>query len=273
MKKEYVVVSPEEAITDENDFIENFWTQRWDKRAHLTKAGAVACREEYLIMQPFLQRLPSGSCILDGGCGMGAWTVFLTNQGFDVVGLDISRPTIARLKELFPDHKFVCGDIRHTEFPDALFDAYFSWGTFEHFENGVGECINEARRILKPGGFLFISVPFHNWWHIFRENNALHTVDGAMTSPHSHRQEQRFYQWRLTQPELQRELEVYSFSILLTKALSKRHGVTRWMQENLQWLKERTKVFSLVRRILISMMPAWYISHMILAVAQKAGKE
>jgi len=157
MKKDYVAVSPEEASVDESVFIEDFWSQRWDNGAHSQDPEAIYRKQEYRIMQPFLINLSPGSRILDGGCGMGVWTVFLANQGFDVVGLDISRHTIARLNELLPTHQFLCGDIRETQFPDASFDAYLSWGTFEHFEDGLGKCFREAKRILIPGGvFVYI---------------------------------------------------------------------------------------------------------------------
>ena len=53
-------------------------------------------------MHSVLSQLPRGSLILDGGCGMGEWTVFLAQQGFDVTGLDISEATIARLGTWFP---------------------------------------------------------------------------------------------------------------------------------------------------------------------------
>lgn len=138
MKKDYVVVSGQQAVTDESAFVQDFWTKWRDNHANLPNTN-VAAKEGYLIMRSFLRTLPPGSRILDGGCGMGAWTVFLSNQGFDVVGLDISQRTIACLKESLPNYHFVCGDIRHTDLADASFDAYFSWGTFEHFEKGLEE--------------------------------------------------------------------------------------------------------------------------------------
>ena len=68
-----------------------------------------------------------------------------------------SAMTVDRLNEFFPGTLFTCGDIRATGFPDGHFDAYTSWGTFEHFEEGMGRCFREAVRILKPGGLLSVS--------------------------------------------------------------------------------------------------------------------
>jgi len=138
VRKDYIPITAGNANTNETLFVEDFWTQRWDCVTQLPRSESVSRSEEYRIIKPFLRRLPSGSRILDGGCGLGAWTVFLANEGFDVVGLDISQRTIKRLNESLPNYQFLCGDIRRTQFGNGSFDGYFSWGTFEHFEQGLG---------------------------------------------------------------------------------------------------------------------------------------
>ena len=149
-------------------------------------------------MAPYLAQLPKGARILDGGCGLGDWTLCLARQGFSVAGLDLSRQTVAQLKSRFPEAEFVDGDIRRTVFSDNSFDAYFSWGVFEHFEAGLQDCVREAYRIVKPGGWLFITVPMDNLRlaMLAATNSSIPVPEGR----------QRFYQWRLTRPELQREL-------------------------------------------------------------------
>lgn len=269
MRKDYVVVGKGEVADLEEDFVERFWTRHWDSVAKTPNVGTVGRSDEYRAMLPYLERLPPGSQMLDGGCGMGAWTVFLSSQGFNVVGLDISERTITRLKELLPRHRFVCGDIRRTSFHDGSFDAYLSWGTFEHFENGLGECVREARRVLKPGGLLFVSVPHQNWRHILRDSRALHKWDSTYDPTHGYRQPQRFYQWRLTRPELHRELELGGFRVLEIKRIGKRHGVYRWLQWDFRLFREGTTLFKLVQLAFSLVMPAGFISHMILAVAEK----
>ena len=269
MRKDYETVSGENAGQDERDFVEAFWTRRWQTVERMPQAESVTRRDEYRLMWPYLRTLPRGSRILDGGCGMGEWVVYLAGQGFDVVGLDLSERTIDRLKAALPTHQFACGDIRRTGFPDRSFDAYFSWGTFEHFENGLGECIQEACRILKPGGWLFVSVPFHNWRLILRDAWRLSgsvepsREDGATTH--------RFYQWRLTQPELRRELTLRGFRVLTIKATAKDQGVHRWLQWDVPFLKEGTAAFALARRAFTMTMPSGFISHMIWAAARKQG--
>lgn len=269
MRKDYLPVSVHDALADESRFVEEFWSRRWEGMAQLPKSEAVARSPEYKIMRPFLQTLAAGSRILDGGCGMGAWVVFLSNRGFDVVGLDISDTAVNRLKEILPSYRFVRGDIRHTGFPDAWFDVYFSWGTFEHFELGLGECVSEAHRILKSGGLLFVSVPYQNWRHLLRDSRALHKWDPTYDAQYGYRQPQRFYQWRFTRPELQRELELRGFRVRQIRAIHKASGVYRWLQWDFRLFKEGTKLFGLAQRVFTILLPSHYVSHMIMAVAQK----
>ncbi len=268
MRKDYEPVSVETSHQDERAYVETFWTKRWEAVAQLPKPESITRREEYRLMRPYLATLPAGSRLLDGGCGMGEWTAQFANEGFDIVGLDLSERTVARLKELLPRYQFVCGDIRRTGFPDASFDAYFSWGTFEHFENGLGECITEARRILKPHGFLFVSVPFQNWRYILRDARVTPEVErsrlaGDVRAPH------RFYQWRLTKPELRRELELRGFQVLTMNAIAKDQGVHRWLQWDFPFLREGSGPFALARRTLSLVLPAGFVSHMIFAAAQR----
>lgn len=270
MKKDYIAISPDETTSaGEIDFVERFWTEQWDAHSRLPRVEGVAQREEYKMMRPFLSSLPSGSRILDAGCGMGEWTVFLTDQGFDVVGLDVSGRTISRLRSLLPTYHFVHGDIRRMDFAEESFDACFSWGVFEHFENGMGDCINEVHRVLKPGGWLFVSVPFQNWRHILRDALPLHWWDHTYNKRHGYTQPQRFYQWRLTRSELHRELELRGFRVKRVKPINKAGGVGRWLQWDFRIFKSGTLTFKLAQHLFSYLMPASYISHMIMGIAKK----
>ena len=44
-------------------------------------------------------------------------------------------------------------------FPDNHFDAYLSLGVIEHWEEGPQQAIDEAYRVIKPGGYFFVSTP------------------------------------------------------------------------------------------------------------------
>lgn len=269
MRKDYISVSGSDEQMNEASFVEQYWTGIWEKGAGDEAWNRdIERREEFGLMKPFLDQLPAGARILDGGCGTGAWTLCLGRLGYEVVGLDISRATIEKLKTLFPNKNFEEGDIRSTRFPDGSFDAYFSWGAFEHFEIGLGPCMSEARRIVKPGGYLFVSVPFHNERMWKRDHQPLAAVDSDYESGAGYRHAQRFYQWRLTKQELQREFEMYGFNTLQINAIHKSSGIHRMIVTDFGFAPQSPAHYVL-SRVLGPLVGKDYVSHMIMAVGRK----
>lgn len=265
MKKDYIPVPPEQIELTEIKRVEQQWTSVWQGREAdpVTLAKKITQREEYRMMKPYLEQIRSTKKlrILDAGCGQGEWTIYLADQGDQVYGVDISRQTIELLNQKFPQYNFLCADIRHLEFTDNLFDAYFSWGTFEHFEDGLGKCITEAWRVLQPGGFLFISVPFQNWRHIMRDALPWQRSP-TYTTP------MRFYQWRLTQSELHHELAMRGFQVLEIKRICKIQGLGRALEHDLR-IPSRSLIGRVAKHLLKPIVPSRWVSHMLMAVAQK----
>ena len=125
----------------EIDAIEAQWTRKWDELGGPNGdlpaiERRIRRREEHAKLAPYVDSLPKGARLLDGGCGMGDWTIYYSRQGYPTVGLDVSKKTVATLKQQFSDIEFALADIRDTKLPSESFDLYFSWGTFEHFEEG-----------------------------------------------------------------------------------------------------------------------------------------
>ena len=259
MRKDYILAT--EPADHETEFVEKYWTAAWEREGGPQgRADRIPRREEYRAMAPYIARLPKGARLLDGGCGLGDWTLCFARQGFSVAGMDLSRQTVEQLKARFPEAEFVDGDIRQTSFADDSFDAYFSWGVFEHFESGLQDCVREAYRIVRPGGWLFITVPLDNLRHAM-----LATLAAA---PQASEGRLRFYQWRLTRAELARELAIGGFGVLETRPMHKRQGVLRSLHHEFglpyEWLL--TKGLSTV---LAPFVPGSFIAHMIFAAARK----
>jgi SAM-dependent methyltransferase len=269
VRKDYTAVDDVRVAGDETSFVERYWSDIWRNQDGPPDLSMLARREEYWIMRPYLAKLPTGSRVLDAGCGRGEWTMFLAQQGFRCAGLDLSAEVIDELRVRFPSHEFVHGDIRRTEFETGSFDACFSWGAFEHFEDGPGQCLAEVRRILRPGGWLFVSVPFQNWRHILRDARPLDRWDEGFDAEKGYGQLHRFYQWRFTRPELQRELELHGFRAVSITPINKLSGVGRWLQWDLRIVRPNTRAYFIVRRALAAVIPGSCISHMILGVGQR----
>ena len=99
---------------------------------------------------------PSRGRVLDIGCG--AFPFHPLGDAHEIIGIDQD-------KEEFTRCDFSYGKL---PFPDKSFDAITAWEVFEHLENPFF-AMREVRRILKPGGRFFMSVPnpAHIWSRIF----------------------------------------------------------------------------------------------------------
>lgn len=256
----------------ETDFVKEHWTHVWNQSDFGKGAREqVERRTEFEIMAPILKSLPQGARILDGGCGLGAWTLGLSSMGYKVTGMDLSEKTILKLKEMFPGEQFEAGDLRATRFSDDEFDAYFSWGVFEHFEAGLGACLNEAHRIVKKNGHLFISVPFHNRRLWRRDHMPLGAVEPDYIQGRGYAKSMRFYQWRLTEQELRRELEMHGFTVQSVMPIHKEVGVHRMLVTD-YGISANSMLHNVLLKLLSPVLPSSYIANMVMAVGVKKLK-
>lgn len=138
-----------------------FW-QEWAERKSL--AGQMTDASHQRLVPGVIRRFLSGGCrVLDAGCGTGAWLVLMRDMGYDAQGLEWSAPVVRKVASEAPALPIIVGDILALPYREETFDAYFSMGVVEHFEEGPHLALREARRVLKEGGIALIAVPFFNW--------------------------------------------------------------------------------------------------------------
>ena len=100
--------------------------------------------------------LPRDARILDAGCGKGEALAILRRYGFtNLAGADFRQH--AEWQGI-PDCDFRVSDARRTPFDDNQFDAIINLHALHHMggPRGVASFLDECRRLLKPGGKLFI---------------------------------------------------------------------------------------------------------------------
>jgi SAM-dependent methyltransferase len=142
----------------------SYWTERWEQEHDVSYARERRGHLPHQLRATFKRWVPSGSRTLEAGCGLGHFTVAADALGYHAEGIDWSRPTIERLQRAFSWIPWHVGDVRNLPFEDAAFDALYSPGVCEHFEDGPAEVLAEARRVLQPDGIAVISTPCFNRW-------------------------------------------------------------------------------------------------------------
>ncbi len=109
----------------------------------------------------WLRRLDRQSPILDYGCGYGRVVAELAAQGFrNVEGVDVSAEMIARARQEQPGRRFtVLEDPPRLPHDDRSVGAVvlFAVLTCIPTDTGQRELISELRRVLRPGGIVYIS--------------------------------------------------------------------------------------------------------------------
>jgi ubiquinone/menaquinone biosynthesis C-methylase UbiE len=103
--------------------------------------------------------------LLEVGCGIGVDSVQLARCGFDVTAVDLTEAAIevarqsARMRGVSID--FRVGNAESLDFPDASFDAVYSFGVLHHTPD-IDRAVAEVQRVLKPGGTAYVML-YHRW--------------------------------------------------------------------------------------------------------------
>lgn len=108
----------------------------------------------------FLDKLPTSPVVLDAGCGTGRETRLFHEKRARVTGVDISKGLLEVARRENPDIEFVEADFTDLPLEDQSFDGVWSHASLVHLENieEVKAALAEFRRVLKPGGFLYVYV-------------------------------------------------------------------------------------------------------------------
>ena len=95
---------------------------------------------------------------LDYGCGNGVHSIFFAKCGAQIIGIDLSEPSLkiagerAAREGVGDKVRFLAMDCEKMGFPDDYFDIIFDGGTFSSID--LDKAYLELERILKPQGFL-----------------------------------------------------------------------------------------------------------------------
>ena len=135
-----------------------FWDIHWSKEDILRSHNSMS--KYNLVIRVTKKYIhPDDGPILEGGCGVGQFVYLLSEGGYECIGIDTAEKTIKRVQRTNPSLNLKIMDVRDLKFPDNYLAGYWSMGVIEHFFHGYNDILNEMHRVVKPGGYLFVTVP------------------------------------------------------------------------------------------------------------------
>ncbi len=123
----------------------------------------------YRFLLPELAKtLKPSSQLLELGCGQAHILRVIAEKGLlpqeNITGVDQSKTAVEFCAEHLPKARFLTGDLYDlSNLPQGSFDVCLLMETIEHIE-APEQPIANIRRLLKPGGLLFVSFP--NFFHL-----------------------------------------------------------------------------------------------------------
>jgi SAM-dependent methyltransferase len=227
----------------------NWLTEDWKRQITRTRKN----RNWRRIISKYLP--DKNSKILEGGCGSGHLVDAMRYWGYQAMGIDFARETVAKINEVMPDLDIRYGDLRQLDLGDEYLDGYLSLGVIEHFRDGYDDILSEMRRVLKPGGYAFVSFPcisrLDRISMLFSRYERFEGLDGP----------EDFYQFGLDAKVVRRDFEHTGFECVHTY---RQYGLTglqrvipasKRIQEKLWELSETNrliKLFTVGSSILLS---------------------
>jgi SAM-dependent methyltransferase len=109
----------------------------------------------------------TGRDVLDVGCSQGIASILLGREGHRVTGIDREHEPIRAARERLDQEEpqvrervaFQIGEAGELQFENGSFDAVLLGEVLEH-QLDPGKPLDEARRVLRPGGRLVITTPY-----------------------------------------------------------------------------------------------------------------
>jgi SAM-dependent methyltransferase len=245
-----------------------FWDAHWqtDNFIKEVKSGI----NNKLVKNITDKCLYRGAKVLEGGCGIGQNVYALNVWGYDSFGVDFAPQIVKRINSELPDLKVSLQDVKKMKFPDNYFDGYWSFGVIEHFWNGYGDILNEAQRVLKDNGFLFMSFPYmsplrrlkakFNTYKIWENNFDI----------------KEFYEFILDKENVENEAKKFGFKSVASYPFSATKGIKdeiAMVQPFMQKIYDSPNIFAKIIRFGNSILFSHIAAHSIIIVFTKNGNK
>ncbi|WP_063833579.1 glycosyltransferase [Skermanella stibiiresistens] len=101
--------------------------------------------------------------LLEIGCGLGNFLIEAQSRGYQITGVEVSESAVATANDKLGSPAVHQGFIETVDLPAESFDICIMADVIEHTRD-PGAFLSHVRRLLKPGGVIFVAVPSLDSW-------------------------------------------------------------------------------------------------------------
>lgn len=145
--------------------------ESYDKYAKLYSENTFHKLWQFLLNQ-FISFIPKNSKILDAGCGCGRDTLYFSEEGYEVIGIDIAEELLKQAKTRTKLDKFQKMDFLNLEFPEESFNGIWCHAAITVIpKDKIPTAIKEFNKILKKNGVLYMNIKKGHGQELVRKQN------------------------------------------------------------------------------------------------------
>lgn len=157
----------------------SFWDKTWNR--FLKFHGMIAPSAK--LVQHLFSYVPRNGIILDLGCGEGRNSLYLSQVGYNVVGLDLSYKAARVMRNNFFEEELkglvITGDARSLPFASDSVDGILAHHIFDHLDRkSFLNAFDETFRVLKGNGVMLLTMDSYS--ELAGDNNAVVRDDNSI---------------------------------------------------------------------------------------------
>ena len=245
--------------------------EQWNDRDLETEIQSYETRT---IVPVFEQFIINSMKLIEAGCGLGGWVHYFSQKGNDIIGIEYDKRIVEKAKSFDSNINVINGDVNQLAYSDNSFDGYISLGVIEHFQYGPQKALLEAKRLIKPDGLMFLTVP------LLTQSRRLfaHPLRNLYLKIYQLKGKSKYFgEYRYSKKELLSFLEACHFEVIYigvddySKADRKRHiGLYAdyfFLRQKRGKIWELNKIGMLILQI-FRLFPPWFFCSGILVVAK-----
>jgi len=227
-----------------------FWDGHWRENANIR--DEIKKNNKTLtskITKKYLK--PGDGIILEGGCGNGTNVASLVNNGYKCTGIDYAKETVSMLNQYIPELDIRLGDVKRIPFNDNYFIGYWSLGLIEHYYEGYEAIALEMSRVIRSGGYLFLTFPYMSFLRRLKAKFGLYELWQKKT-------DEGFYQFILNPEIVKSDFKRFKFKLIKTipfdgiKGLKAEVPILKPFLQSLYYYKGANVFIKFVRKVIES---------------------